>query len=359
MAELDIGQTTTPTIVSDHQTPSESTDGISDGTGETFYNNEDFDKFYGKYLGTTKIKMAIKAFATWVVGLGWEADPETTVLLDHIAGSGEDTFLSILWNMLVIKKVNGDSYAEIIRDKETGTLINLKPLDPSSITIVFDNKGIITRYEQRSKVNNKKNQVILVENMLHLVNDRVADNIHGDSVIESLEWNIEAQEEARRAHRKMVKRNGVVRVIELDTQNTAKINKFKIQWKTAIDNGDVLLLPKDVAEAKDWGGNLDTVGVLAWLNYLDDEFYQIIGIPKIIIGGSGEIEGDSKIAYLTFEPTYKREIRELKDDLWNQLAIKLDFILPPSLKAELQSSEAANTSQTGFQPNDTTAGVGV
>ena len=83
-----------------------------------------------------------------------------------------------------------------------------------------------------------------------------------------------------------------------------------------------------------------------------------IGIPKIIIGGSGDIEGDSKIAFLTFEPTYKRSIRELKDDLYNQLGVKVDFILPPSLKAELQSNEAKNTSQTGFQPNDIQAGNG-
>jgi hypothetical protein len=338
--------------------PSQTTDGANDGNKETRYNNEKFSSYYGKYNSTTKIKMSIKAFATWVVGLGWEADTDTTVLLNHISGAGEDTFLSIIWNMLVIKKVHGDAYAEIIRDSETGTLINIKPLSPQNIIVVYNDQGIIDRYEQASRIEGKKNKVIFPQGMLHLVNDRVADSIRGDSVIESLEWNIEAQEEARRTHRKMLKRNGVVRVIEVDTEDRAKRDAFKTEWKTAIDNGDVLIIPKDVAEAKDWGGNLDTNGVLAWLNYLDSEFYQIIGIPKIIIGGSGDIEGDSKIAFLTFEPTYKRSIRELKDDLYNQLGVKVDFILPPSLKAELQSNEAKNTSQTGFQPNDIQAGNG-
>ena len=95
-----------------------------------------------------------------------------------------------------------------------------------------------------------------------------------------------------------------------------------------------------------------------WLNYLDDEHAQLIGIPKIITGASGDIEGDSKISYLTFEQVYLRETNELKTDLWNQLAIRVEFGKPASLKQELASNEEANTSQTGFQPNDTTAGVG-
>jgi len=194
--------------------------------------------------------------------------------------------------------------------------------------------------------------------MFHLINDRVADNIIGDSVIEALTWNLDAQEEARRTHRKMVKNNGVVRVIEIDTDNTTKINAFKVQWKAAIENGDVLLLPKGVAEAKDFHGQLDTNGVLAWINYLDNDFYMIMGVPKVILGGSGEIEGDSKVSYLAFEQVYKREIKELQDDIFNQLARQVDFNLPVSLKSELGQNEGKNTSQVGFQANDTTAGVG-
>ncbi|MCH8322545.1 MAG: phage portal protein [Proteobacteria bacterium] len=358
MAELDISQTTTPTTIKDFTVDSETTDGVSENT-DSFHDNEDFERFFGKYLNTAKIKMAINAYANWVVGLGWTTkDKEVEIELDHIIGWGEDTFLSILWNMMVIKKVNGDSYAEIIRDEKTNKLINIKPLDPASIRIVVGKDGIIKRYEQKSK-GKKPNKEIPLKKMLHFCNDRVADNIHGTSVIEAVEWNIEAQEEARRTHRKMLNRNGVVRIIELDTEDTTKRNRFKAEWKDAIEKGDIIILPKGVAEAKDWHGNLDTNGVLAWLNYLDDEFFQMIGIPKIIVGGSGQIEGDSKISYVTFEQIYKREVEGLIGDLWNQLFIKLEFKKPVSLKDELADNEAANTSQIGFQPNDTTAGVGV
>ena len=354
MAELDIAQTTTPTTIVDTTIDTKSTDGVSDNQ-ETFYDNENFTKWNGLYNSTSKIKAAIKAYATWVVGLGWTTDKRNTGILEGITGSGEDSFQAVLWNMLIIKKVNGDSYSEIIKN-DKGTLINLKPLDPASIRVVFSKEGIIDRYEQTSK--GKPNKRIKVNKILHFVNDRTADNTHGDSVIEAVQWNIEAQEEAKRTHRKMIKRNGVVRVIEVDTQSPTKMAAFKIQWKEAIDKGDVLLLPKGIAEAKDWHGTLDTQGVIAWLNYLDDDFYQMIGLPKIIGGASGEIEGDSKVSYLAFEPVYKRAVNELKSDFWNQLEIRLEINLPPSLKQELASSEAANTSQTAFQPNDTTAGVG-
>ena len=261
--------------------------------------------------------------------------------------------------MLVMKKVNGDAYAEIIRNPETGTLLNLKPLDPASIDIIINEQGLIDRYEQRTKVGDDvKFKKIQTQNMLHFCNDRVADNIHGSSVIEAVQWNIEAQEEARRSHRKMVKRNGIVRVIEVDTQDTTKIANFKAQWKTAIDNGDVLILPKDVAEAKDWHGQLDTQGVISWLNYLDDEFYMMIGLPKVILGGSSENEGDKKMSYLAFEQVYLRETNELKGDIWNQLAIRIEIGKPASLQNQLADNELKNTSQVGLQPNDTQAGVG-
>lgn len=355
MAILEIEQTTTPSTVEDYSVDSETTDGVT--SRKNYWDNENFEKWYGNYIKIAKIKMAINAYATWVLGLGFTASPEVEVQLDRMKGWGEDSFLSILWNMMVIKKVNGDAYAQIVRN-DKDELINIKPLDPSAIRIVVGGNGLIERYELKNKANNKKTTPIMPENMLHFSNDRVADNIHGTSVIEAVEWNIEAQEEARRTHRKMIKRNGVVRVIEVETDDINKIKKFKEEWKDAIDKGDVLILPKGVAEAKDWHGILDTNGVIAWLGYLDDDLFQQIGIPKIIIGGSGQIEGDSKISYLTFEQVYLREVNELKADIWNQLGMELEFNKPASLKNELATSEGKNTSQVGFQPNDTTAGVG-
>ena len=356
MAELDVAKTTTPTEITDHKIASVTTDGINE-TGETFYDNENFSKWYGNYKSTTKVKSAIKDFVTWIVGLGLTVETKTPIL-ENIRGSGKDTILSILWNMLIIKKVHGDSYAQIVRRTEDGTLINLKPLDPAKIRVVFNTEGVIVRYEQRSKIEGKKSQKFEPEEIFHLVNDRVADETHGDSIIESLEWNIEAQEEARRMYRKKVKNSGIIGIVKVATDNDGKLTAVKGPIKEGMEKGQFLIVPEDVLEVGEWAVKLNTAELIAWLNYLDDEFYQMIGLPKIIGGASGEIEGDSKVSYLAFEPKYKRAIEELKDNFWNQIGIKIDFNLPPSLKNELADNEAANTSQTGFQPNDTTAGVG-
>ena len=355
MATNDLNQATNPTSITDYSVSAQTTDGAGDQK-ETFYDNPNFTKFYGQYMGTNKIKVGIKAYATWVVGLGWTSKSNQSEL-ENLQGWGEDTFQSILWNMLVIKKVNGDSFAEIIRNPTSGQLINLKPLDPASVRIVVNRQGIIERYEQISK-NKTPNKKIRTIDMLHLCNDRVADNIHGDSVIEAVEWNIAAQEEARRMFRKKVKNNGVVGIIEIDSDDPTKLSTFKAPLKKGIEDGDFLMIPKGVIEVKDWGATLDTQGILAWLNYLDDEFYQMIGLPKIIGGASGEIEGDSKVSYLAFEPVWRRAANELKDDLWNQMAIRVEFNKPPSLQDPIKENEEKNTSQLGFQPNDTTAGVG-
>lgn len=289
MAELDISKTTTPTALQDYRVDSLSPDSPLDQK-ETVYDNPDFTKRFGQYKKVAKIKVAIKAFATWVLGKGFTTEDEKTkVQLDGINGWGEDTFLSVMWNMIVVKKVNGDSYAEIIRDPEDGRLLNLKPLNPQFMRTVINRKGIIIRYEELSRTTEHETLRTFEPNtILHMCNDRTVNETHGDSVIEAVEWNIEATEEAKRAHRKMILRNGVVRVIEVDIQDTTKINEFKVQWKDAIDKGDVLILPKDVAEAKDWHGTLDTAGMVQWLKYLDDDFYMSIGVPRVILGGSAE-----------------------------------------------------------------------
>jgi len=357
MADLDISKATTPTAIDDYSVDSQATDGAT-GSGKTYYHNTNFNKWHGHYKKVAKIKKSLDAFATWVVGKGWKAEStEDQIVLENIRGWGEDTFMSILWNMLVTKKVNGDAYAEIIRDGETGELINIKTLDPASITHVVGENGLIEKYQQRTKTGNDQAiKDIPIERMLHLCNDRVADEVHGVSVIEAVEWVVETQEEILRDYRRQLHRNGVARIIYVDVEDTTKINTFKAQWKEAIDKGDVLILPKGTAEVKDTGTTLQDP--IPFLRYLDQMFWIAIGTPRVILGGSEEFtEASSKIGYLTFEQIYTKEVEELIADIWNQLGIKITINKPASIKNELLQSEDKNTGQTGFQPKETTAGL--
>src|SRR3990167_9000272 len=125
------------------------TDGAGD-QDETEWQNTSWAQYWGYFNEIADLKSAMLMKAIWNVGKGYIADPETTVIFDHITGWGKDTFEDILFNMEVIRRVGGDSYAEIIR-ADDGTIINLKPLDPGTIRIVVNKKGIIKRYEQISK----------------------------------------------------------------------------------------------------------------------------------------------------------------------------------------------------------------
>ena len=348
MAQLDMASATTPTEITDFTTESSSTDSASNQKETRWYNSL-FNKWYGLYLKRAKAKITINAWVTFVVGKGISSTTHQTEI-DNM------NFLHIMWNMLVIKKVNGDSFAEIIRN-ENGTLLDLKPLDPASIVSVWGTDGLIDHYEQISNVEGKENEEIAKEKILHMMNDRVADNIHGTSVLEAVEWNLNAQEEARLVHRKKVKNSGIIGIIEADTQDTTKIAVLKEPLKTGTEKGNFLIVPKDVIGIKPWEVKLNTADTIAWINHLEDEMFMLMGIPKPIVGGAQSGEGDTKMSYLAFEQYYTRAIEELKEDLWDQLAMRIEVETPVSIKDDVQDTQAKNTNEVGFQPNDTNVGV--
>ena len=50
------------------------------------------------------------------------------------------------------------------------------------------------------------------------------------------------------------------------------------------------------------------------------------------------------------------EKRQLEQDLWNQMAIKVKFTRAPSLLGEAVGTEQKNAGQTGIQPNEVQIG---
>ena len=105
--------------------------------------------------------------------------------------------------------------------------------------------------------------------MFHIVNDRVSDETHGDSVIESLIWNLEAQDEARRMHRKKVKNSGIIGIVEVDADSTTKLTTLKEPIKKGVEEGSFLMIPKTVLEVKNWVMQLNTQELILWLNHLE------------------------------------------------------------------------------------------
>jgi hypothetical protein len=221
--------------------------------------------------------------------------------------------------------------------------------------IVVGKNGIIKRYEQ----NNKTGKITFKpEEILHLCNDRIGDEIHGVSVIDACKWVIDARNEAMTDYRKLLHRNVIpVRIIEIDTDDSTKRNAFMAEYKDAIQKGEVLVIPKGTVEFKE--DQIEIQDPIAWIQYLENFFYQAVGIPKIILGGSEQFtEASSKIGYLTFEQVYITEQSELETDLWNQVGINLTFERPISLSDAMQSTMTKNPGQTAAQPNDMVAKAG-
>ena len=337
--------------VVDYSVPTQTLDVASD-TKETEWTNYDWPKQLGYYKTIPELQKSIGSLALWTVGKGYTSDDPTRITLDRMRGWGEDSFTQIMWNMIVTKKISGDAFAEII-ENDRGTLINLKPLNNEKMKTIVNAKGIIIRYEQI--LLNGKTRRYKPEEIFHISNDRLGDEIHGTSVIDACEWVILARNQAMEDWKKVQHRNVFpLRVIEVDSDDTIKIAKLKKDYEDAMNKGEVMIVPKGNVQIND--SNVVIQNAIEWIRYLENFFYTTVGVPRVIANSEGFTEAGGKVGFLTFEPVYTWEQTQLEADLWRQLALKIKFNRPPSLGGDLARDEAKEGA--AVQPNDTTAGVG-
>lgn len=331
------------TVIQDYSVASKSTDAAS-GYAETTWINTKANQYLGYYKTIPELKIAIDAKATWTIGKGFESNPLTTLALSVIKGAGIDTFNSILENMIREYHIYGDAFAEIIRD-EDDTLINIKPLNPANIKVVANKKGLITRYELLDK--GKSIREMQPEDVLHFARSRIADEIHGTSIIDAVEWIILARNEAMADYKKLLHRNIYpVRVWTLDTDDTTRINTFKAKVAEAKYQGEDIFIPKDAVQT-----DIAAVGVnsslnpLPWIQQLTSYFYQCVGVPQVIIGGSSEItQTAAQVQYLAFEQCVEEEQLYIEEQILSQLNLEIHLTFPASLQNNLLSDQSKDGS---------------
>ncbi|KKL85142.1 hypothetical protein LCGC14_1957670 [marine sediment metagenome] len=342
------------TIV-DYSVDPVSTDGAG-GVIEFTYQNTDWSQDYGYYKTIPEFKTAINAKATWTVGAGFTSDEATELLLMNIKGNGKDSFNSILKNMIKCKTISKDSFAEVIRDGD-GVLANLKPLDPESIVIVQNRKGRIVRYEQVSKTD-IPNKRFGPDRIFHLSHERMADEVHGTRIIDSLKWLILARNEAMNDWKRVLHRNiDPLWIFHLDTDDTAEITAFKAKMDGARKNGENMYVPKGavVPELVTTATNA-SLNPLAWIAQLNDYFFQAVNVPQIIIGNAKEFtDASGKIVYLSYEQSVKGEQLYIEEQVLAQLNVEIALTFPASLQNELISDTNQESDLQASQPNDTTA----
>jgi len=342
--------------ITDYSVTAVSTDGPADQK-EVYYDNTYFSTYLGYYKAVPELAAAIDAKATWTIGKGFKSNPITEITLSTIKGWGKDTFNTILENAVRTYHIAGDAFIEIIRDTK-GQLINLKPLDPGSMRIVANRKGIITRYEQLSKNRGIPNKKFNPENMLHLARNRVADEIHGVSIIPAVEEVIKMRQEAMADYKKLLHRNIFpVKIFHLDTDDTTKIAAFKVKADKAHTQGENMYIPKGAVEVENSSVAPNaTLNPLPWINQLNQYFFQATGVPQIIVGGAQEItEASAKIAYLAFEQTIEEEQLFLEEQILAQLNLEIELEFPASLQNDMLSDQAKSETMAAATPEDTTA----
>src|SRR3990167_3256091 len=174
MPETDVGQLTTTLLksgVPDFKVSPKTIDeaGIQP---ETFWENPNWSTYLGYLKTIPEYRNAVRSLAIWACGKGWECPlNEHTTQLERIRGWGEDSFDSICQDMIIVKKTNGDAYAEIIRN-DNGTLINLKKLNPIKVRHAVDQKGILVGYDVMQADGTWKR--FKTEDIFHICNDRIA-----------------------------------------------------------------------------------------------------------------------------------------------------------------------------------------
>ena len=365
MARLDIGKATASNLSSftEYAVDSKQLDSVGDQE-ETTWINAKWSQYWGYFSYVPDLKSAILMKAIWNVGKGWTADARTEVILDHITGWGKDKFSDILFNMEVIRRVNGDSFAEIMRS-EDGKIINLKPLDPSTVRIVVDRKGIIIRYEQIAKVKGTNAPTkFQPEDIFHLSNNRMADQIHGISDIESVEKIILADEESFSDMKKVMHRQAKPLIMfKLGTDDQQKINAFVTKMDEATNKGENIYIPDDEnAVSYEVVQVNPSAIIMQWRDDIRNKFYRTIGLPQIVPGGGGQsTESESKVIYLAFEQLVEHDQRFIEDQVWEQLQLRINLIPPATLSESLQQDTAKDGGmggQMGFQPSDMMAGAG-
>ena len=330
--------------MTDFSVESQETDAAT-GNGETSWIMEDWKEHLGYYKTIPELQTAVDAKANWTMGAGFEAEPETTILLASIRGNKKDTFNTILENGIRVYTIGGDSFAEVIRDDD-GVLVNLKPLDPSTIKVWQNSKGMIIRYEKIKKVGEKEiiTKTFKPEEMFHLSRKRLADEIHGMSIIPAVKWIIDARNEAMNDWRRVMHRNiDPLWIFHLDTDDEVEIKSIKSKNDAARANGENMYYPKGVVEpevvATAQNANMNP---LAWINQLNDYFFQVVNVPQIIVGNAKEFtDASGKIVYLAYEQSVKGEQRYLEEQILLQLNLDIELTFPASLQNEAISDTPA------------------
>ena len=308
-----------------------------DFPGTRYY--PDWSKWFGYYKTVPELQAVINKKAVWTLGKGFEADDKTTKKIDRIRGCGIDTFNSIMHNNVIIYTACGDSFAEIVKSRVRKELVNLKPINPASMVIESNTKGIITGYRQIARYGDKPTtKSFKPEQIFHLAWNRLGDECHGRSTIEKLQWVIDAKNEAQVDMRIVFHRYVKPLILtKVDTDDPVEIAKLKTKLDNAVKNMENIIVPKDTVELERMSiPQYSTLDPLPWIQFLQQYFIMAEGVPEVILGfGRETTEASAKILYLAFQQNIEHNQRFLEEQIKAQLGLEVGFNFPADIAPEV------------------------
>lgn len=302
----------------------------------------DWSKWNGYYQQVPLLASVIDAKARWAVGKGFKSNKKA--LLDKITGNGKDTFNDILSNAVKTYTIGGDFFAEIIKNKR-GELVNLKPINPGSMKILANDRGIIIGYEQQLKTIGLQQTIpFKPDQILHLSWNRLGDECHGLSTIKKLENIILALQEALTDYKIVMHRNiSPTTIIELDEDDPTEVASFKNKIEQVYKNKEIVFLPKDTAKLTKVGvPQYSSIDPIPYLSFLQTHFIIAENVPFVILGSSEKsTEASAKIVYLAFQQWIEYNQMFLEDQIKSQLGIEIELEFP----ADLMEAASAGVNQ--------------
>ncbi len=300
----------------------------------------DWTKWHGIYRTIAEARSTIDTWSFWVVGEKLIMDDKTKKITDRIRGNGKDTFRIILKNQKRVAKICGDSFAEQIRDKAS-RLINLKPLNPGRIRINENGMGIITSFEQVSSTDPKVKvlRTWQPEEIFHIANDRIADEIHGIPELEKT-WKIMKWKHQSMGDLATMFHRYIYPILEIyaKTDDPTELAAIEAVFTKSVKNMESRIIPAGSVEKVDRVAipQFSTLDPLPWQKFLRSYWTESSNVPDIIRGKSDEVSlAAGKLNVFSWRHKIIMEQLEYSEEIESQLKLKIDFEPPPKLDIEV------------------------
>lgn len=309
---------------------------------ETETNNyiPDWKKWHGIYRKIPEASSTIDVYCKWLIGKKLKVDEKTKKIIDRIRGNGKDTFRKILLNVKRTSKICGDGFAEIVKDK-AGRLINLKPLDPGTLMIEYDSSLMIKKYWQvaNKDPSQKIGEGWNPEEIFHISNNRIADEIHGipetEKLYERIRWSYQINSVLSVVFFRYVK---PTLDIYAKTDDPTELSDLQTMYDKSQKNFENRIIPAGSIEKVDRVSipQYSTLDPLPWLKSLNNEWPGSTNVPDVIRGKSTEVSlAAGKLNYLGYKERLIAEQIEFSEEIKSQLNLDIGFEEPTEIDIEL------------------------